>query len=67
MPELVQGRAAGGLGEQRLGLLVAETGVPMLVQVGVPVRRHLARVHVTRGKVTGGNFRPRARQSAFAS
>jgi hypothetical protein len=33
-PELVQGRAAGGLGEQRLGLLVAESGAPVLVQVG---------------------------------
>ena len=34
VPELVQGRAAGGLREQRLGLLVAEPGAAVLVQVG---------------------------------
>jgi len=33
VPELMQGHAAGGLGEPRGGLLVAEPDVPVLVQV----------------------------------
>jgi hypothetical protein len=32
VPELVQGRAAGALKEQRLGLLVAQPGAPALVE-----------------------------------
>jgi len=39
IPELVQRRSTGGRGEQRRGLLVAEPGMPALVQVSCGQRR----------------------------